>query len=70
MRFKISKIKNEKLNKKIISSEIVKFQKLVNFLIWTICKTIKTQKISNLMVKLSNIYFECSNNLNSNKNKE
>ena len=36
--------------KKNQSSEIVEFQKLLNFKNLTICKTIKIQKISNLMV--------------------
>ena len=52
--FKISKIikfpllTNSKKNNQ--SSEIVEFQKLANFLDLTICKTIKIQKISNLMI--------------------
>ena len=41
----------DKLKKKNQSSEIVEFQKLANFLNLTICKTIKIQKHSNLMVK-------------------
>ena len=52
--FKISKIikfpllTNPKKNNQ--SSEIVEFQKLANFFNLTICKIIKIQKISNLMV--------------------
>ena len=40
----------DKLNKNNQSSEIVELQKLANFKNLTICKTIKIQKISNLMV--------------------
>ena len=39
-----------KLKKNNQSSEIVEFQKLSNFKNLTTCKTIKIQKISNLMV--------------------
>ena len=40
----------DKLKKINQSFEIVEFQKLANFKNLTICKTIKIQKISNLMV--------------------
>ena len=52
--FKISKIIKfsllTNLKKNNQSSEIVEFQKLANFLNLTICKAIKIQKISHLMV--------------------
>ena len=40
----------DKLKTNNQSSEIVEFQKLANFKNLTLCKTIKIQKISNLMI--------------------
>ena len=71
MRFRISKIKNENLNKKIIKVlKLLNFKNQQIFLILTICKTIKIEKNFEFDGKLSNMYFECSNNLNNHKNKE
>ena len=51
------------------SSQIVEFQKLANFFNLTICKT-QNSKNFEFDGELSNMYFECSNNLNNHKNKE